>query len=72
MRAEGAAGRKAWEHERCEQLGDEVCRAVFVLYRQLILSEFTGFSTGRPAWQMAEQAVCNGDFGRCRLFASLH
>lgn len=57
---------------RCEQLGDEVCRAVFALYRQLILSEFTGFSTGRPAWQMAEQAVRNGDFGRCRLFASLH
>ena len=57
---------------RCERLGEEVCRAVFVLYRELLVSEFAGFATGRPAWQMAERAVRDGDFGRCRLFASLH
>lgn len=57
---------------RTKELGDAVCRAVFVLYRELLLREFSGFSTERDAWRVLEQAVRDGDFGRCRLFSSLH
>ena len=56
---------------RTRELGDEVCRAVFVLYREL-LRGFSAFSTGRDAWRVLEQAVRDGDYGRCRLFCSLH
>ncbi len=56
---------------RTKELGDGVCRAVFALYREL-LSEFTSFSTERPAWRVLERAVRDGDYGRCRLFSSFH
>ena len=56
---------------RTEALGDEVMRAVFVLYREL-LGGLEGFATERPAYRQLEQAVRGGDFGLCRLFSSLH
>ncbi|MCR5576397.1 MAG: glycosyltransferase [Oscillospiraceae bacterium] len=56
---------------RTEALGDEVMRAVFVLYRELLAS-LEGFSTERSAYRQLEQAVRGGDFGLCRLFSSLH
>lgn len=56
---------------RTEALGDEVGRAVFVLYCEL-LREFESFSTGQPSYRALEQAVRSADYGRCRLFCSLH
>ena len=57
---------------RTEALEDEVGRAVFVLWREFLLREFPAFSTGRPAYRMLEDAVRGGDYGRYRLFCSLH
>lgn len=56
---------------RCEQLGDAVCRAVFVLYREL-LGQFGALQTERESWRPLEKAVRDGDFGACRVFAALH
>ena len=56
---------------RTERLGDEVRRAEFAVFREL-LGELSGFSTGRPAWRALESAVAAGDYGKARLFCSLH
>ena len=56
---------------RTEALGDEVGRAVFSLQREL-LKDFSAFHTERPAYRVLEQAVQAGDYGRYRLFCSLH
>lgn len=57
---------------RTEALGDEVGRAVFVLSREFLLREFAAFGTERSAYRMLEDAVRAGDYGRYRLFCSLH
>ena len=57
---------------RTEALGDEVGRAAFALQRDLLLRDFSAFSTARPDFRMLERAVREGDWGRCRLFCSLH
>ena len=57
---------------RTELLGEEVRRAIFVLFRAFLLGRFDAFSTERAAWRVLEQAVRDGDYGRCRLFSSLH
>ncbi len=57
---------------RTEALGDEAGRAVFVLQRDLLLRDFSAFFTGRSAYRTLEQAVRNGDYGRYKLFCSLH
>lgn len=57
---------------RTEALGDQVGRAVFALQRDLLIREFASFDTARPAYQMLERAVREGDYGRYRLFCSLH
>ena len=57
---------------RTEALGDDVGRAVFVLSREFLLREFAAFGTERPAYRMLEEAVRDGDYGRYRLFCSLH
>ena len=57
---------------RTEALGDEAVQAVFALQRDLLLREFSDFSTGRPDCGMLERAVREGDWGRYRLFCSLH
>ena len=57
---------------RTEALGDDVSRAVFVLQRDFLMQNLSGFSTGRPAYRMLEDAVQDGDFGRYRLFCSLY
>ncbi len=57
---------------RTETLGDDVGRAVFVLSREFLLREFAAFGTERSAYRMLEDAVRAGDYGRYRLFCSLH
>ena len=57
---------------RTEALGDDISRAVFVLQRDFLMQNFPSFSTARPAYRMLEDAVKDGDFGRYRLFCSLH
>ncbi len=57
---------------RTEALGEEVSRAVFVLQRSFLLGAISDFSTERRAFRMLEQAVRDGDYGRYRLFCSLH
>ena len=57
---------------RTEALGDEVGRVVFALQRDLLLRDFGAFCTGRSAYRALEQAVRAGDYGRYRLFCSLH
>lgn len=57
---------------RTEALGDEAGRTVFALSRELLLREFAAFGTERPAYRMLEDAVRAGDYGRYRLFCSLH
>ena len=37
-----------------------------------LLRDFFAFSTARPDFRMLERAVREGDWGRCRLFCSLH
>ncbi len=57
---------------RTELLDEAAQRAVFVLSREFLLREFDGFATARPAFRMLEEAVRRGDFGRYKLFCSLH
>ena len=57
---------------RTELLGEDVRRAIFSVFRGFLLDRFSAFSTERPACRPLEQAVRDGDYGRCRLFASLH
>lgn len=57
---------------RTEALGDGAGKAVFALQREFLLAEFSSFSTERRAFRMLEQAVRDGDYGRYRLFCSLH
>ena len=57
---------------RTQALGEDVSRAVFVLQRDFLMQNLAGFSTERDAFRMLEDAVRAGDFGRYRLFCSLH
>ena len=57
---------------RTEALGEEVGRAVFTVWRAFLTRELSGFSTERAAYRPLEQAVLAGDYGRYRLFCSLH
>ena len=57
---------------RTEALGDAVGRAVFVLQRELLVRDFSAFKTERDAYRRLEQAVREADYGRYRLFCSLH
>ena len=57
---------------RTEALGDRVGMAVFALQREFLLRDFSAFSTKRNPVRMLEQAVWDGDYGRYRLFCSLH
>lgn len=62
----------ALSYHRTEALGREVTRAVFSVFRDLLLRDFSDFSTERAAFRPLEQAVRGGDYGRCRLFCALH
>ncbi len=57
---------------RTEALGDVVGKAVFTLQQKFLFAEFSAFSTERRAFRMLEQAIRDGDYGRYRLFCSLH
>lgn len=56
---------------RTAGMSTEVHKAVFAVWRDFILREFSGFSSIRPIYQELEKAVKSGDFGRYRLLCKL-
>ena len=57
---------------RAEALGDEVMLNMFTVFRDFLLTNFSSFSSSRPQYHMLEDAIRKGDYGRYRVFCTLH